>query len=88
MSKVDSLVYDDEDLEDQEGEANKDESEDLTTSVSYNESISDIMGALFGGSNVSVDGNSHSNVSREDRGETSDQEGNSGVEGSELGFDG
>lgn len=87
MSEIDCLVDNDQDLEYQKGKANKDKTKNLASSVGYDESVGDVAGALFGSSNVGVDGNSHSDVAWEDRSETSNQEGNSCIEGAELGLD-
>jgi hypothetical protein len=63
VSVVELGVSDEEKLEYEESEANKDESEDLTTSVGYNETIVDVLSTLLGCSSVSVDSNSHADVS-------------------------
>jgi hypothetical protein len=73
-------------LEDEEGKANEDESEDLSTSVGYTESVLNISSAFFGCSHVGIDCNSHTNVSRDDGGESTDNEGSSCVELSQLRF--
>jgi hypothetical protein len=73
---VHGSVDDDQDLKNQEGKADKDESKDLTTSVGNSESSCDIFSALFGCSHISIDSDSHANVSRENGGETTDDEGN------------
>ena len=76
---VDLNIDDDEDLEDEEGKTDEDESKNFTTSVGNDESMVDIVCALFGCSNVSVNCNFHSDVSWNNGSDTSDQEGNSGV---------
>lgn len=59
VSNVHFLVDNNEDLEDSQSHSNQHESEDLTASVGYDESIVDVSGALFGSSDVCVDGNPH-----------------------------
>lgn len=86
MSEIDSSIDNDEDLEDHKSEANKDEAEDLAASVGNDESVGNISGALFGSSDVGVDGDSHSDVSGEDWGESTNEEGNCSVELAELGL--
>ena len=81
LGKIHLLVDDDEDLENKESEADENESEDLSTSVGNNEAIMDVVGAFFSGSCVGVDCDSHTNVAWGDWGNTSNNEGNSCVEG-------
>lgn len=85
-SQVEVSVDNDDNLEDEEGETNKDESEHLSTSVGYTESILNISSAFFGSSHVGIDCNSHTNISRDDGGESTDNEGSSCVELTEFGL--
>lgn len=57
------LVDDHDDLEDEDGKSNEDETEDLSSSESSEETVVDISAAHEGGSCVGVDSNSHTNVS-------------------------
>jgi len=81
-------IGDDDDLEDEKGESDENESEDLTTSVCYYESIVNVGGALFGCSSISEDGNSHSDVAWDDGGEATNNEGSCCVELSKMWLDG
>jgi len=56
----------------------------LSTSVGDNETLLNIFCALFGCSNVGVNGDSHSDVTRDDGSESTNNEGSSCVEGTEL----
>jgi len=76
-------VDDDNELENKEGKTNEHEAEDLTTSVSDYESFVNIFSALFCGSHVSVDSDSHTDVPRYDGGESTNNEGSGCVECSE-----
>lgn len=72
-------VNDDDQLENEEGKSDEHEAENLTTSVGNNETILNIFSAFFCGSNVGIDGDSHSDVARNDGGESTNNEGNSCV---------
>jgi hypothetical protein len=73
------LVGNDNDLEDEDGKSNKDESKNLSASESSEETIVDISAAHEGGSSVGVDGNSHSNVSGSNGGSGSNDVGSGSV---------
>lgn len=67
-------VDDDDELEDEKSESNEHETENLTTSVGDNETLLDIFGAFFGCSNISVHGDSHSDVASQDGGKSTNNE--------------
>lgn len=71
-------------MENEESKSDKYETKDLTTSVGNNETILDIFSRFFGCSNVSVHGDSHSDVTRDDGGESTNNEGGSSIAGTEL----
>lgn len=77
-------VDDDDELEDEKGESDEHEAEDLTTSVGNYETLVDIFSALFGGSHVGVDGDSHADVTRDNGSKSTNNEGSGCVEGTEL----
>lgn len=86
LFEVHLSVDNDDELENQKSKSDKCETENLTTSVGNNESVLDIFSAFFCCSNVSVHGDSHSDVASQDGGESTDNESCSGVAGTEVWF--
>lgn len=86
IAKIDGLVDNNKDLEDQEGKADKDETKDLATSVGNYETLVNIIGAFIGSSDVGVGSDSHTDVPGDDGGEATNEEGNSCVELSKFYF--
>ena len=76
-------VDDDKNLKNEKCHAYKYESEHLTTSVGNDESVGNVSSALFSSSHVGIDSDSHANVTRGDRGNSTDNEGDGSVEGAE-----
>ena len=75
----DGLVGEDKDLKNEESNSDKAESEDFATLEGDLESLEDVNTAKVGGLDVALGGNSHANVSAKHGGESSNEEGDSGV---------
>ena len=73
-------------MENEESKTNEHESKDLTASVSDDESVGDVSSALLCGPDVCVYCDSHSNISRDDRGESSNYESDSCIGIAKLRF--
>lgn len=73
------LEDDEKKLEDKESKSNESESEHLSTSEGSEETVVGVFAALEGSSSVSVDSNSHSNVSSGDGSSRSNKVGGGGV---------
>jgi len=69
----------DDDHDVQDTSTDKDETENLTTSESSNETLMDASAALEGNSGVGVNGNSHTNITGENGCNGSSKEGKSGI---------
>jgi hypothetical protein len=66
IAKIDGLVDNDNDLEDQGSKADKDKAQEQTTSVGNDETLVNIIGALIGSSDVGQGSDSHTDVSGDD----------------------
>jgi hypothetical protein len=81
---INKVVNNDQNLENKKSEADEAETKDLATSVGNDETLVNIFSAQIGRSNVGEGGDSHSDVACNDRGETTNQEGNGCVELTEF----
>jgi hypothetical protein len=79
-SQQDSSVDHDDGDEDEEGEGGKGETHNATSLVSNSESFRQRVLSSESGSVVGIDGDSHTNETTDDRGDSTEQEGKSSVE--------
>ena len=72
---IQGFVGNNQTLEDQKSQSNKCKSKNLTSSIGYNEALVNVFSTFLSGSHVSVDCNSHADVSSDDGGEATNEEG-------------